>query len=352
MGKVSLFFESARTIKKFIKKDLKTKYKISWRKRLSFWKGGFTVRSGILYDFEKYGMDSFLSDFARDYKTPKINGNFSCVLNNKLIFSKVFSQYKEVIAENYCFLEKGLFADLTGHGKFRDIHDLIEVWKSGKKLVLKRMDSGGGNHFFLFHRSPDGDLLRTGEALDIDSAACFLREREKSFVCEFIEQHNYSMDIFPDSLNTIRLLTMWDYNHREPFIAAAVHRFGTRKTAPLDNCTMGGISCAIELSSGTLSMGACYPKDDGLYWHETHPDTGARLKGVVVPRWEEVKAGILEMAASVPFVPYIGWDVAITATGIKVIEGNNFSNVRLFQVHSPLLLDPRVKAFYERFGVI
>lgn len=160
------------------------------------------------------------------------------------------------------------------------------------------------------------------------------------------------MDIFAGSLNTIRLLTMWDYDHQKPFLAAAVHRFGTSKTAPLDNCTKGAISCAIELSSGSMSMGACYPEDEEVSWHETHPDSGARLKGVLVPRWDQVRAGILEMAASVPFVPYIGWDVAITPTGFKVIEGNNFSNVRLFQIHHPLLLDPRVRAFYERFDVL
>jgi hypothetical protein len=352
VGKLRSFREKVKTVKKFIKKDLKSKHVIAWRKRISLWRGGFTVRSANLYDFEKYPRESYLSDYSRDYKTPKINGSFSSVLNNKLIFSSVFNKFEEFMVKNYCLIEKGLVTDLTGEGSFGDIHDLIEGWKSGEKLVLKRMDSGGGNHFFILHRSPDGELLRTGEAIDIDRAVGFLRERERSFVSEFVEQHQYSMNIFPGSLNTIRLLTMWDYEHNRPFIAAAAHRFGTWKTAPLDNCTQGAISCAIELSSGTMSMGACYPKDGDISWHETHPDTGAEMKGVPVPRWDEVKDGVLKMAASVPFVPYVGWDVAITPTGFKVIEGNNFSNVRLFQIHFPLLLDPRVKAFYKRFGVI
>jgi hypothetical protein len=57
------------------------------------------------------------------------------------------------------------------------------------------------------------------------------------------------------------------------------------------------------------------------------------------------------MAQSVPYIPYIGWDVVITETGFRVIEGNANSDVDLLQVHKPLLVDPKIREFYRSYGM-
>jgi len=38
--------------------------------------------------------------------------------------------------------------------------------------------------------------------------------------------------------------------------------------------------------------------------------------------------------------------------GPRLIEANNFSGVHLFQIHRPLLADPRVARFYRAHWVI
>jgi hypothetical protein len=55
----------------------------------------------------------------------------------------------------------------------------------------------------------------------------------------------------------------------------------------------------------------------------------------------------------VPFIRYAGWDVLVDDGGTPVIiEGNNNTDLDLFQVHGGLLRDPRVRRFYETCKVL
>jgi hypothetical protein len=55
------------------------------------------------------------------------------------------------------------------------------------------------------------------------------------------------------------------------------------------------------------------------------------------------------IASSMPFMPYMGWDIAITEDSIKVIEINSNPDVELFQVHQPLLNDQKIKNFFDQY---
>ena len=42
----------------------------------------------------------------------------------------------------------------------------------------------------------------------------------------------------------------------------------------------------------------------------------------------------------------------MTKDGFQILEGNNYTDVNLLQVHAPLLRDERILSFYQRHGVI
>jgi hypothetical protein len=86
--------------------------------------------------------------------------------------------------------------------------------------------------------------------------------------------------------------------------------------------------------------------------HDTHPDTGSQISGRVVPDWPSLKQHVLKVANQLPFLRYVGWDIALSAKGPVFIEGNSNPNPRPFQLHRPLLLDSRVRRFYEKHGII
>jgi len=141
---------------------------------------------------------------------------------------------------------------------------------------------------------------------------------------------------------------------REPFIAFAIHKFGTKESAPVDNWAKGGLSAYVDLESGELGPGAGYPKYTGgkLSWFDRHPETGAPIAGVQVPQWLALKGQLLEMLRELKFLIYIGWDIVITPRGPCIIEGNTAPAVAFLQVHKPLLKDPRVKRFYAYHKVL
>jgi hypothetical protein len=47
------------------------------------------------------------------------------------------------------------------------------------------------------------------------------------------------------------------------------------------------------------------------------------------------------------FSPYIGWDLVVTEAGACFLEANSPPGIAVWQVHAPLLSDPRVRRFFH-----
>jgi hypothetical protein len=210
---------------------------------------------------------------------------------------------------------------------------------------------GAGNGIIIFKY--DGDkILINGLATTFDGVRYLIGRLNSYLITEYVEQAEYSSQIFPRTTNTIRILTMWDSETNKPFIATAVHRFGTDTSFPVDNWTQGGLSVRVDLETGKLGPGVSYPSAGKLIWQERHPDTEAQIKGVCIPNWSLLRDNIVMIAEAFPYIPYVGWDVVMKEQDFKIIEGNSFTDTNLLQVHGPLLKDPRVRRFYADHGVI
>ena len=170
--------------------------------------------------------------------------------------------------------------------------------------------------------------------------------------CVYINQASYAQNIFPETTNTLRILTLIDPDSNQAFLAAAVHRFGTCRSGAVDNWAAGGLSAHVNPLTGQLGRGFVYQMGNPPLSCATHPDTGSTIEGVIVPGWEALSKRLLSVANKWSFIPYIGWDIVVTEGGFQVLEGNNSTSVDLFQVHEPLLSNPRIKRFYHYHNVI
>ena len=355
--------------RRFVEKEVLT-WEKAWlsmpvRRRLWLWRHGFLSQADVLYDVDEDNYRRYLSDFQRE-RAYWINDEQREALNNKLFFHWMLESFADQRIETYGVLKRGRFHDLRSlrasggdvvmEDDERTTADatawVAERLREEGTLMLKPWRGSGGMGVTRCSFA-NGQYRIDGEERSDDEFESAIGGLDGYLVSEVAEQAAYANELFPDAANTLRVLTMYDDEADEPFVAAAAHRIGTHQSAPVDNFTNGGLAAGIDTETGRLTAGFRFPFSGSLDWHERHPDTGTRIEGVEIPGWPAIREQLLEMAATLSHTPYVGWDLVVTGEGaFTVIEGNNAPNVRFFQVHGPLLDDSRVRRFYERHGVV
>jgi hypothetical protein len=329
----------------------RTKVPLPWL--LKLWAHGSITRDYLIYDkFQRYGLDEYVSDYARWVKSVTLNDPYALALDDKILFHRMMSSYVEYLptARGIIFERGTIRAWDTGH-EFEVASFIQEQLNSGGRLVLKPFGGSGGGGVLMMEQS-GGVCLCNGQPSTVPELRRKVRDLTNYIVTDFAQQADYAAHVYPHSTNTIRVITMWDIEPCEPFIAFALQKFGTEKTKPVDNVGQGGLGTEIDVETGSMGPAVQIAHNGQLSWFDTHPDTGSQITGLIVPNWNVVASAMLCIAGSLPFLRYVGWDIVVTNDGFKILEGNNGGDLYAYQVHRPLLRDPRVKAFFTKHGVI
>ncbi|MFC3050542.1 sugar-transfer associated ATP-grasp domain-containing protein [Kordiimonas pumila] len=128
----------------------------------------------------------------------------------------------------------------------------------------------------------------------------------------------------PGGLATVRVVTARTTDGTYQITDAVLRMSGSPENIT-DNFNGGNIAAPIDPETGLLGAGVYNNRvgslKDDVATH--HPYTKAPIKGTCIPEWKQVQAFCLHAheAGFSEFV-HIGWDVAITETGIMMIEGN------------------------------
>ena len=99
--------------------------------------------------------------------------------------------------------------------------------------------------------------------------------------------------------------------------------------AVVDNFNHGGMVIPVSLETGALT-GVAVDKQGRSY--EAHPDTKEVFDGYSLPHWEAALKLGLTAAKKVPTVRLVGWDIALTPTGPKLVEGNHYPGHDIYQL--------------------
>lgn len=150
--------------------------------------------------------------------------------------------------------------------------------------------------------------------------------RQGAVLEEVIEQDtDYGM-MSPKSLNAVRVPTIR--------INGQVHLFGCWiKIGVTDNMIVGGakgsIIAGVDSETGIINTEGFDQAGEIVQYH---PVSKIKIKGFVIPRWNEMVAMIKEIAMGIiPTVNYISWDLALTPNGWSIVEGN-FYGQSLWQI--------------------
>ncbi len=168
-------------------------------------------------------------------------------------------------------------------------------------------------------------------------------------ICEHITQAQYARNIYPDSINTIRIVTTRGNDGCITF-PIAIHRFGNRISGCTDNACRGGLFCLIDIDTGMLGKAHSYRTRES---YSCHPDTGVIIESSKVPNWHETLKIFNDVHKKFPYIPYMSWDVVMQDDGtFIVIEGNASIDMMLCQTFNEGLRYKPLGIFYQEKGIL
>lgn len=134
----------------------------------------------------------------------------------------------------------------------------------------------------------------------------------------------------PWSVNTIRVVTLYDTTNDEVHIMDAGLRLGNNKH-PVDNFHFGGIYGQIDIQSGVICNKAFNTSNEQFV---NHPLTGMQIVGFKIKNWEGLLNYVRTAARMIPKVRYVGWDIVILENGdYALIEANDNADHDLQQMY-------------------
>ncbi len=223
------------------------------------------------------------------------------IYKNKILFMKKFDHY---VKRDWLFLEN------------KRPNDLKNFCKDKNSIFVKTPCSFGGLGIgeikitpYINYNALFDELISNGQTL----------------VEEKIMQHEKMSSLHPDSINTLRIVTLT--KDKNVHILSSLLRIG-QEGSVVDNITSGGIYAPIN-SDGVVSHPAFCDKTGESF--SVHPTTKVYLIGFKIPFYKEAVELVTEIAAEEEDMGYVGWDVAITPDGPLIVEGNNLPTYEIMQ---------------------
>ena len=264
---------------------------------------GFKYQAGYIdYNlFEMYNMNRYErstvitrginNEIIKKYNDPE----YMKIFNDKVKFNERFNKYL-----------KRDWLELTGNNK----KEFAKFCEKHPKFVAKPTKESCGKGVEIID-STDKKIY------DLYND---LYNNKQILVEEIAVQCKKLSDLHPDSINTLRVVTL------KGTVVTALLRIGNNHNN-VDNFNHEGLCVPIDIEDGIVKYQAI-DKKGNLY--EKHPITKKEIVGFKVPKWNEVKKICEQAALEIPQVGYIGWDVCVTKDDICFIEANEFPGHDLY----------------------
>ena len=204
----------------------------------------------------------------------------------------------------------------------------------GRDLFVKPVRGKGGRGTLRARYIGDGRYaLSDGRTLSREELARHFRElsAERPFIVQHgLVNHPELSDLCAGALFCVRTVTC--RNAEGGFeVTNAAFRMAMRDDTTVDGLHRGGLVSGVDLATGALGKATDLGFKPDIGWRGTNPCTGVRIEGRILPFWDELKALAEQAHAAFPYKVAVGWDIAITADGPIVVEGNGSPCVDIIQ---------------------
>lgn len=283
---------------------------------------------GIIHCFRKFGAgyyDYMIYHFYEKtdaelatYMTRLKNKRFNSYLNDSS-YVHIFDNKHEFYNIFKDFLKRDYVDAINSSEK--DIADILMCHDS---VICKLPAESCSIGMQIYHQKDFKDPM---------DFAKMVKEKGYGVVEEVVVNHPDTAKVYPNSLNTIRIITIIDDNGKV-HVPLAAQKFGNggKFTDIGDLSDVNGMYAPVNIETGAIEM----PLHDGYTIYDIlyteHPETHYKFTDFKIPLFQECKDLVAEMAPVVPQVRYVGWDVAVTPTGPIVVEGNIFPGYEFWQL--------------------
>ena len=315
---------------------------------------GFTKEMVRLCEINRSNQKEFISDREHNSRWP-FNRPYHGAVSDKLALIRILHQYKECMPKYYFFIDKhGLLPlwDCPDDGSLStrmDADAFVKLLDREKILVIKPTHSEVGIGVMVAQKKGEIYSINNEEYTIAEMKEC-IGQAYNNIVTEYVIQHDYARKICPTSLNTIRMLGVWNSETKQFDIIRSFHRFGCNGNV-VDNVGSGnGVLVYVNTETGILERdGLINTKKEGdrRVDHIIHPDNNIKLTGLVIPGYLDMKEKVLKIMNENSYLRYIGFDVAITDDGFRIIEANGSSTPTAAQVRGGFLKDKRMRELFN-----
>ena len=144
-----------------------------------------------------------------------------------------------------------------------------------------------------------------------------------------VSPHAAVREICGERLATVRLLTI--VNDGKPELLRACWKIPAGPHVADNFWRPGNLLAQLDLESGRVLR---VIRGTGTAHEEIthHPDSGARIVGMGIPKWNEVRQLALDGSELLEALPLVGWDIAPVDSGAVLVEANVTPDFRLHQM--------------------
>lgn len=329
-------YQSVRWIGDMVR-DFKEPNGISVGQKLWAYRYGLLSYRITQYGITKENREQFISDL--EYRWLRhINKKYKYWLEDKISIKYIASQFNECFPGYYYFTslhdgENKVIPMMDCPESFgADFDEILRLAREKGVLALKPDEGSHGDGFYRLDYV-DGGYTLNGEPATGDEVKGILADPANQYlITEFIQTHPDLAQIYPKAVNTIRMI-VFKRDGVTPQIGTAYFRIGTEASGFVDNTAQGGMLAQIDIDTGEFGN-AQVLKDGYVQPCPVHPDSGVLIEGTI-PNWDYVKSTVLDIAASMQQLEYLGFDLAITPEGIKLPEINRFPDYPRIQKLTP-----------------
>ena len=251
-------------------------------------------------DLTDYQRSTFITRGINNNYIKKLNDkNYYDLFNNKVKFNEIFKKY---LKRKYLYLDNNYGA----FKKFTNEH---------KTLLAKPIDAQCGKGI---------EKIIIEENTNIKKLYNTLISNSQLLVEEYVVQSSEMNRLFPNSVNTLRLVT--SYIDGETTVLFRSIRIGNKDNV-VDNFNHGGMYSVIS-ETGIITKPAI-DKLGNIY--KNHPVTNTKIVGFKIPYFKEALDMVIESSKVIKEVGLVGWDIAITDNGPLMIEGNQLPGYDIYQ---------------------